>query len=115
MQSLELADGRAIELRKLTLSETYAGVLEGTRESASRRMLERLDDDAQSRSLQVIGQRTPLASYRCEAYFMSEMSSRLWVTWFADEVPDSIGLLLAPLRDAISWKVHAHEYDPCDF
>lgn len=115
MKSLELADGRTIQLHELTLSETYAGAFEGSREGASRYLLEQLDRDAKKKPLQVIARGTPLARYRCEAYFMSAMSSRLWVTWFTDEVPDSIGLLLAPLRDAIGWKAHAQEYDPCDF
>jgi hypothetical protein len=123
MKSLTLADGRTIKLENLSIEGTYSGHMEGSRESISRHIVERLDAESDSVAMQVIGGAGTLPKYQCTAFFTSngisdetgDLSSMLTVVWFTDRVPDSIEQLLDPLRTQIDWVRYASEFDPYDF
>ena len=123
MKALELESGRVISLKQITINETYAGHMEGTWESVSVRILDRLAPEAESRPLHVVEASIPLPHFQCRGYFCSDaievgdntLSSDLTVVWYVDRVPDSLGRLLAPLRSLIDWDGLAREFDQDDF
>jgi hypothetical protein len=125
-----LANGREVYLARFALAPTYGGVLEGTPETASARILERVSDDA-ARLLppakplvMVPPAEMPLPGWFCVAELGSrqgarqtdpDYSSRLFVCWFAKSTARSINAMVKAVLSHLDWERVAEDYDIMDF
>jgi methylase of polypeptide subunit release factors len=102
---LKLNDGSQVRVDALRIAPTYAGQLEGSRESVSRHLLDQLRESSFDQSLQLIESTVPLAYFRCEVELVrGEVSRnravfepRLTVVWFVENLADSFTALLEPV------------------
>ena len=101
MRSLVLRDGREVELKRLTIAETFFGHLEGSFESVSRPVLDQLARDVHEFPRQVMNENIPLARFRCDGYF--ESSALAKGRGIHDPISPLCGLPIAsPIQSAIA-------------
>jgi hypothetical protein len=121
-----LPSGRTVQLERLYLDSTYAGVMEGSPERASPSILRQQREEA--RRLLAPGKPIvvsdpgciPLPTYRLIAELVSrkgvrntapEFSSHLFIAWFSDEISKPIDELIGPVLDELDWDRHAEDFD----
>ena len=122
----KLSARRTVSLMRLSVTLTYSGVLEGTASTASTFIRASLAQDvAQSippgKPLVVVDDRsTELPRFRWIAEFYSargittndpDYSSKLFVCWFSDEIPDALHSAIAQVLAKVQWDANAEEYD----
>jgi len=125
-----LPSGREVYLARFAIAPTYAGVLEGTPETVSPHILERVADDA-ARTLPpgkplvvVPPPKLPLPGWLCVAELESrrgarqtdpDFSSRLYVCWFANGTDQRIDAMVEAVLPQLDWEGVAEDYDIMDF
>ena len=125
-----LPNGREVSVSRIVIAPTYAGVLEGSPETASPHILERLREKA-ARILSpaeplviVCPARMPLPNWLCIAQFDSrhgvretnpDYNSRLYVCWFAADTSQSIDAMIEAILPHLDWEHAAEDYDITDF
>jgi hypothetical protein len=125
-----LPSGREVFLCRFAIAPTYAGVLEGTTETASRYIVERLADHAvrvlaPAKPLVVVPPTAmPLPEWLCVAELASrrgarhtgpDYSSRLYVCWFAEDTARGIDAMVEAVLPHLDWDRVAEDYDIMDF
>ena len=125
--SYGLRSDRIVELVRLHVDKTYAGLLEGTPAVATPHVLAGAHEDvarllSPGQPLLIIHDgTTELPSYRLIAEFEShpgvnttdpDWGSRLFVCWFVDEPGDtSINALVQSVLPSVNWEAHAEDFD----
>ena len=125
-----LQSGREVFLSRFAMAPTYAGVLEGTPETASPYILEWVAEDAArvlppAAPLVVLPPPSmPLPGWLCVAELGSHRGARqtdpsynslLYVCWFADDTTQSIDALVESVLPHLDWEQAAADYDIMDF
>ena len=125
-----LQNGREIYLERFSIAGTFAGMLEGSPETASPYILEGLPEHAArilspANPLVVVPPpRMPLPGWLCVAQFGShrgaretdpDYSSRLYACWFADDTARSIDLMVKAVLPYLDWERLAEDYDIMNF
>ena len=117
---------RGISARRFTIEGTYCGVVEGSREEASRRLLPGLPE----RAAQMLPPATPLVvlapdvaplpDWLCVAELestvpvsagRSDANSRLYVAWFVTDLSRSIDEMVKAMLPLIDWDANAEDYE----
>jgi hypothetical protein len=108
---------------------TYSGILEGSKGSASRFILDELADRAErvlppGRPLAVVGPPTgELPEWLCIAQFESyravrsadvDFCSRLYVCWFMDNTARPLDEIVEAVLPHVDWERLAEDYDLVD-
>lgn len=117
--TLRLPSGTEVVVDALLITPTYEGHLEGSRETVSEFILERLEDEERAGEIQLLRSSTPLPHYQCEVTLASVdrnrrpsiLSTRLRIIWFTDTLVDSMGELLEPVRLAANFDALARSVD----
>ena len=129
MFEFQLPDGRAIQLVSLSVEQTYSGVMEGSRETASvyiredlyRRIARHIPN---SKPLLLDDYRSELPHWLCMGLFKSysgarntdiDAASQLWVVWFMEDNIASLEDGIRQILPRIDWKNWAEDYDLMDF
>ena len=130
MTTHHLPNGRSIEMVKFHLEETYAGVYEGSRETASSYILRDLREQVThllppAKPLLIVHPRqSELPRWLCVAKFNSysgahadfmDAGSRLYVCWFTDDTSQSLAQMVEAILPEIYWEKFAEDYDMMDF
>jgi len=130
MGEYRLPDGREVHLSRFSISGTYAGVMEGSPETASPRILKRLPELAArvlspAQPLVVVPpMRMPLPDWICVAELGSQrgarqddpdFSSLLYVCWFSEDTALSIDAMVEAVLPHIDWCLVAEDYNIVDF
>lgn len=121
-----LPSGRTVFLSRLLMSQTYAGILEGTPEIVSEHISRSLTKNVQQAMspgtpLVIIGDQTSvLPPLQWIAEFHSsrgvhtndpDYNSHLFVCWFTEGIPNSFSRMIADILAAIDWEAQAEDYD----
>ncbi len=121
---------RAVTLISLNISSTYAGVCEGTLETASKSILKRLREESESSAgsqmplVVVKPQNIPLPDYKVVASFDSRRGvqttdcmfrSQLSICSFIESTDETIDQIAQALLSHVDWNAHAADYDIMDF
>ena len=132
MTTLQLTSGRTVYLLQLSIVYTYAGVLEGSRATATEHISNSLSDRVRdiahlNAPLYIIPPSTsPLPDYLWITEFLSneavhhkdpDYASELSVCWFSDQSAFDLKLndfIRATIAD-IDWNKYAVDYDIMDF
>ena len=122
MKSMGASDTIDASFSSLKLERTYGGLLEGTKETASRYLSEELaeeypmDEDNDGNAL-VIPAGECLPNWRCEAFLSSSYcidteddGTVLSVCWFVEELGDSMQGLVDELMKSLDWKKRARRF-----
>ena len=130
MARYRLPNGREVYLSRFAIAPTYAGVLEGTPETASPHILERVSEQAAwvlppAKPLVVVPPPAmPLPGWLCVAELGSrqgarqtdaDYNSRLYVCWFAKDTARSIDTMVKTVLPHLDWEQVAEDYDIMDF
>jgi hypothetical protein len=125
-----LQNGREIYLERFSIAGTYAGVLEGSPETVSPIILQRLPGHAAqilspANPLVIVPpSRMPLPGWLCVAQFGSQRgarqtdpdyNSRLYACWFADDMTRSIDVMVKAVLPYLDWERLAEDFDSMDF
>lgn len=130
MGRYRLANGRDVYLLRFALASTYSGVMEGSRETASKYILEQISEHA-SRLLPpalplvvVPTSVIPLPRWMCVASLESrsdvrqhdpDYHSHLYVCWFTNDTDRSIDAMVDEILPYLDWERNAEDYDIMDF
>ena len=130
MGQYRLPDGREVRLSRFTIAGTYAGVMEGSPETAGPHILRRLPEQA-ARMLPpatpmvvVAPPRMPLPEWLCVAEFGSrrgarqtdpDYSSRLCACWFVADTSQGIDAMVEAILPHLDWDRLAEDYGMMDF
>lgn len=128
--SIAHPDGRSLRLMRFSMWRTYEGVIEGSRESATRAMMPGLRE----RSLARIGVSLPVVvigpssarapEWTCVAHLESNRAvasddpdycSRLAVVWFVDSKARSVNDMIEAIAPDVDWAGHAEDFDVMNF
>lgn len=130
MSKFTTPQGREIYLGELSVESTYAGVLEGSRESISELFLKDIsrffNDPDWLPVFVIVPQAFPLPSRTWYARFSSnrgvktddpDFCSRLAVRWFTDTdaFDQSINDLIKSILPLFDWDQHARDWNIMDF
>lgn len=126
MMVYHLPGGREIFLVRWAIEGTYAGLLEGTLETASRYIRKSLPE----RAAQVLSPATPLTvvpapdgtlpQWLCVAEFGSrrgvntddpDFNSMLYACWFMDDTALSLDAVIESILPQLDWDQVAEDYD----
>ena len=122
-----LSPDRTVELVRMHVDRTYAGLLEGTRAAATPHVLAATHEDVArllppGRPLLIIRDGTSeLPPYRLIAELQSrravsttdpDWASRLFICWFVEELEGaSIDALVQSVLRSVNWETHAEDFD----
>ncbi len=130
MFKFQLRSGRAIKMVRLAVEETYSGVLEGSRETASGYIRKELHDRAAgmlppARPLAIVDDyAAELPRWLCVGLFNSysgartediDAGSRLYACWFMEDTAENLEDEILRALDQIIWEKQAEDYDMMDF
>lgn len=125
-----LPSGRTVTLYGWRVVGTYAGVMEGSKKTASKYIREELPERAERllpscRPLAIINASAKeLPSWLCVAKFESsdgvnttniDFCSRLSICWFTEDIGENLDDIIKPILPQIDWDKFAENYDPYDF
>jgi hypothetical protein len=125
-----LPNGREVYLSRFAIAPTYAGVREGSPETASPHILEQLPERAgrvlsPAKPLVIVPpSQMPLPEWLCVAELGSrsgtrqtdpDYRSRLYVCWFAGDTGRSIDTMVEAVLPHLDWEQAAEDYDIMDF
>ena len=119
MKQHRLQDGREVGVSSFRISGTYAGVMEGDQQNASRHMLKDLEDRREG-SVVVVPTRMPFPDWKCEAHLESRTGTRsalggcrstLSVTWFVVNPSRTIDTLVKGVLPHLNWEQDAEDIE----
>jgi len=126
MFNYRLPNGRSVGLKRLILSDTYAGVFEGSPETASPFIRKGLRDHASqllppAKPLCIIDSgKGELPHWMCVAEFTSpdgvkesdsDFFSRLFICWFIDHTAMSVDDMIGMALKQVDWDRYAEDFD----
>lgn len=118
-----LPNGREVYLSRFAMAQTYAGELEGSAETNSPHILERLPEQAAwvlspAKPLAIVpASKMPLPNWLCVAELESwrgarqtdsDYHSRLYGCWFADDTAQSIDAMVEAVLPHLDWELRHH-------
>lgn len=120
-----LVDGREVFLTRLVLTQTYAGVLEGSPATVSRSIRKSIADrvakELPRMPLVILDDgEGPLPGFQWAAAFDSprgtrttdpDYSSQLALCWFSDTIPSNLEGAIDALLGRVDWDAQAEDYD----
>jgi len=122
----QLRDGRQVRFRSLSVTRNHDGMLAGSTETGSKRILEMLQAEArqirppQSPLLVIVPEKLPLPNYMWTAELEAQRAvrtddpdfgSHLSVCWFADDLGQDINAVIATQLLSVDWDERATDYD----
>ena len=118
MKQHRLPNGREVELSSFRISGTYAGVMEGDRQNASRHMLNDLKHRREG-SFMVVPVGMPFPDWKCEAdlgcrtgaHAGRDYRSSLSVTWFVANPSRTIDTLVKGVLPHLNWEQDAEDIE----
>ena len=119
MKQHRLPDGREVKLLTFKISGTYAGVMEGDRQNASRFMLRDLEHRREG-TVVVVPSKMPFPDWECEADFESPTAARttepgyqssLCVTWYVADPSVSIETMVKAVLPYLNWEENAKDVE----